>query len=496
MAWSPFSFSHSSSPPPAPLSSFSPACVPTLSTVRLLFFAFLDPWTAARLMQVSRACASLLRGYTFPGVLQMPSRPSLPTRLWQGALRLLYSAPVVPPLRPLFPVYERYGLRLQGLRLTPDFNEPLIDPTTGRCRLPPSLQVLITGAEEERNGERPRPFGSSLPGLTGDLLEAQLKEEDKAAFHVLDDEEAGWQPHHHDHRRHAWPRGHTQVRSSFNQALLPGSLPAGLVRLQLNDLFYAPITPGALPPSLLELEFSTNWCEALVPGVFPANLRRLVLSHGTDAALRPGVLPSSLRFLSLGPHAQLQVGSLPEGLRGLHLRDGTNNCLSPGVLPSTLTLFRSGGEIRTEEGDYLPSGLLYLVCLASEGLVRVGGLPSSLRAVSLCFGIGDLNPEQQLTEGVIPHGVELVELVGYNRPLAPAVLPSSVSFVRLLGGETQAPLVKSSLPTGVRWVRLSKAYEAVGMVEEGCIPPAAQVEYEEFRFDEHVDEHSHYYSNG
>ena len=44
------------------------------------------------------------------------------------------------------------------------------------------------------------------------------------------------------------------------------------------------------------------------------------------------------------------------------------------------------------------------------------------------------------------------------------------------------------------WVRLSKAYEALGMVEMGCIPSTAQMENEEFDFDEHADEHNHYYS--
>ena len=53
--------------------------------MRQVLFAFLDPWTAARLMQVSHACASLLRGYTFPGVLQMPSRPDEPPLL-EGTL--------------------------------------------------------------------------------------------------------------------------------------------------------------------------------------------------------------------------------------------------------------------------------------------------------------------------------------------------------------------------------------------------------------------------
>ena len=243
----------------------------------------------------------------------------------------------------------------------------------------------------------------------------------------------------------SWPARMSAARSTSRCCPAPCHQ---AIRLQLNDLFNAPITTGALPESLLELEFSYNWDDMLVPGVFPVNLRRLVLRemYWTEQALCPGVLPSSLRFLRLGSLTKLRVGSLPEGLQGLYLPDGTASSFSPGVLPSTLSHIRSGGEIRFEEGDFLPSGLLYLVCLATEHVIRASVLPLSLRAVSLCFGVGECDPKLLLTPGVIPQGVELVELVGYDQPLAPSVLPSTVIFVRLLSGDKKPPLVRGAYP--------------------------------------------------
>lgn len=437
------------SPTTSPLSSLIP--------VRLVLHPFLDALSAARLMQAGGDGAALLRGYAFFCNIPIPSRPSPST-----------------PLLPFFPLYERFGLHVPSLRLTPDFDEPLVDSATGRSRLPSSLKVLCSGSPVKSDLSDPNDMNAPGDDYTDEGEERQWMEDEDAALRAQgsqEDGEAGWDPHEQ------WPPWDTShmFPSVFDQPLVADSLPPGLVRLHLNSHYQGIIAPGALPDSLRVLELGWRWPGPLLPGVLPPNLRRLVLHAGfwEEGPLQPGVLPSSLRFLQLGRGTKLQMGSLPEGLRGLYLPDGTWAQLSPGVLPSTLTHLYIGFEVSAATVDIVPPRLQFLVCPAHSELMRVNMFPSSLRALCLYFG---LDTSARLAKGVIPHNVELLELVDYHHPLRPGIIPSSVVLVRLLTIRP-GPVLRGSMPSSVRWVKLSREYQEDGLVEEGAVPATARVEY-------------------
>ena len=81
----------------------------------------------------------------------------------------------------------------------------------------------------------------------------------------------------------------------YQQPLLQGALPAGLVRLSLG--YCRPLEAATLSPQLRVLRLSGN--QRLRPGVFPFSLQFLFLDGGFNRRLRFGVLPSSLQFLSM-----------------------------------------------------------------------------------------------------------------------------------------------------------------------------------------------------
>ena len=146
--------------------------------------------------------------------------------------------------------------------------------------------------------------------------------------------------------------------TKFNQPLSAGVLPAGLRRLHVGDTWNHPLTPGALPPQLEQLTHRYAFNHPLGPrrhsfppsrtcaGSIPHGVLHLQIPDCYNHTLPPDVLHTSLRELAFSQSFAhpLQSGSLPDGLQvvAFHERSAFQHALLPGVIPASVSVLSLG----------------------------------------------------------------------------------------------------------------------------------------------------------
>ncbi|GAM19530.1 hypothetical protein SAMD00019534_027050 [Acytostelium subglobosum LB1] len=110
---------------------------------------------------------------------------------------------------------------------------------------------------------------------------------------------------------------------SFNQPLVPGSIPNSVISLIIGEYhspFNHPLEPLAIPHNVTFLSLGRSYSQTLTAGVLPPSLTKLV--HGGEASFAPGSIPTSLRHLVLAgtlsstnttgdPHGPRRAGGPP-----------------------------------------------------------------------------------------------------------------------------------------------------------------------------------------
>ncbi|GAM26639.1 hypothetical protein SAMD00019534_098140, partial [Acytostelium subglobosum LB1] len=141
------------------------------------------------------------------------------------------------------------------------------------------------------------------------------------------------------------------------QSLVVGSLPSSLKRLSLSPYFNLSIPVGFIPDSLEELKFEKmiyfrgrslrSFNQSIIPGSLPSSLLTLVFHcESFNQPILPGQLPISMTSLTLSRlfNQELTIGTLPESLISLTFGDSFNRPIPINVLPSSLTTLALGSK--------------------------------------------------------------------------------------------------------------------------------------------------------
>ena len=414
----------------------TPCLLPQLQPVRHCLHAFLSDEDAARLMQVNRSLTTaLLSGYRF----------------FNHAFTFERAADV----KRLLALYAKYGMCITRLFLPPDWNDPLVDSSTGQPHLPPSLVALSLGVPADRSHRVMHRFllnatadGSvdrqwTVEAASGEDWEEQL-ERRVCCWEWSNEDDCDldmWEVF-----RHARSGG------GFDQPIPSGALPHGLRCLQITDAFKQPLQVGSIPDTVEVLQFGLYFHQPLQVGHLPSSLTDLMFDCVYSQPLLPGVLPDSLRWLCLGSNGDqpLQAGTLPPHLQRLSFGHFYSQPLSPGVIPHSVTYLQLGYDFNQ---PLLP-----------------GVLPASLHELYLGRTFN-----QPLLPGCLPHGLRVLSFnarASFRQLLQPGVIPASVRALSL-GMDYGEQLVIGGIPATVRWLRLPSWYGE--MYVSAVLSPATRV---------------------
>ncbi|KAH0485670.1 MAG: uncharacterized protein KVP18_000910 [Porospora cf. gigantea A] len=147
----------------------------------------------------------------------------------------------------------------------------------------------------------------------------------------------------------------------WNYTIEPGTLPATLKVLRLPSSFKHRLTAGSLPGGLLHLELGEEYDLCLGPGVLPHRLEVMCLGDPLPT-IEEGFLPSSLQVLGAAHHVILSwFDTHPEGVPGLeHLEvkssflvdtDPVFDCSSCPCLRERRCMFDCQSEVGTSETE-------------------------------------------------------------------------------------------------------------------------------------------------
>ena len=419
-----------------------------LAPIRHCLHRFLDDFDAARLLRVNRSISlALLSGFTFT--------------------RHIFRPTSVSRLSALTALYQRYGLRIHLLSLPyhcdGPLHAPVADSSEVRSILPASLIALVMGEGDasrqsnslfahvgavEQTGEL--RFNSPLP--TPDAI----LHSPTSPFSLLSDL-TSWRL-----------EPFTAVNSTFDQPILAGDLPEGLLYLQLPHDYDCPLVEGSIPSTVRCLQLGYHYRQALGRSL-PVSLTHLLLGFGNNEPFQLGELPASLQQLHLGSHnSALGVGVLPLTLKVLDMGERFDKPIEPGTIPSTVTHVRLSDMFNKPLlPSSIPEGVAFLNMGDYDQPIPPLLFPLSLRTLLL-----SRNFVQPLPPDRLNHGLQVVVFpVGYVRTLVQGVMPESVRCVDLESFDGE--LERRAIPEGVEWVRLPSRYAEV----EHLLPPSALVEW-------------------
>ena len=437
----------------AVLSSTLPCLLPLLQPVRLCLHTFISSRDAARLMQASRSItACLLTDYAF--------------------VDHVFEHRSVAAAKRSYALFALYHMRILRLCLPREWNEPLIDRTTGRSLLPASL-VALTMGEEPSGPMDKKMMHAAFTG--GEAEEAEVEDD------------GGW-AEYGDRRLTRLVRQWEETNSCstwkqspygggagfFDKPIPPGALPRSLRCLHFNNNYNQPLQAGGISEGVQVVHFGYAFNQVLEAGHLPASLTHLGFGAMYNEQLLPGVLPTGLQRLHLGGQYKhpLQPGALPAQLRRLTLSHDYNQPLLPGAIPRSVThLELNDSFIQPLSVGSVPEGIVHLrLGDAFNHPLLPGVLPTSLRVLVI-----NNHDQRALQPGSLPDGLQVLafrERSMLRHTLQPGVIPASVivvSMSRFYG----AKLVAGSIPSTVRWLRLPYKYAEKEL--RGVLSPATRI---------------------
>lgn len=190
-----------------------------------------------------------------------------------------------------------------------------------------------------------------------------------------------------------WIVTHLTLSDSFNSPLTPLVFPLTLIELHFGDrhfsLFNQPLPLGVLTPQheqLRLLSFGGSFNQVIVPGSLPSHLKTLVLGKSFNQPLSNHNLPCFLEILDFDLAAIFShpLSQLPSRLLSLLLPEAYRHPLID--LPQSLMVLRLGQRIPSSPSSVIPSNLLHLKSISSEIMDRTL-LPPKLLRVSLIFSL-------------------------------------------------------------------------------------------------------------
>jgi len=407
-----------------------PCLLTLLYPIRQCLHSFLTVRDVTRLMRASHATtAALLSDYGFVDhVFAEPAQHTLA-------------------------FYARYRMRVLRMCLPANWNEPLVDSSTGLPQLPGSLIALTLGGDGGSRTVAHAVFDDSDSVALAARVEAEQgsDEEDEREFYerirpVDESSDAAWNV-----VQYALSSGR------FDQPLPPHVLPRSLRFLQFNESYNRPLQVGSIPDTVRFLQFGRDFHQPLQAGHLPASLTHLVFGRDYNQPLLPGVLPACLRRLRLGSgyNQPIQPGSLPAQLQELSFGYEYNQPILPGVIPSSVTHIRLSSCFNQPlQPGSIPEGVTHLNMGEHWNHPLLPGvLPSSLRELA-----NSRHYRQPLLPGSLPSGLEVLAFHYLSNSVhdtpQPGVIPASVTVVSLSRLHTAQPMVAGSIPATVRWLRL------------------------------------------
>ena len=220
-----------------------------LGPARFVLHLFLEDDDAARLMRVSRSVtAAVLVGFRF--------------------IQHTFSVDSSAQLHRLRAVYESQGLLITRMETLSSFNEPLEDGEGGSL-LPPSLIALMLGEEVETSDDQEESMLDAVDAYQAHALsrggydEANRRSDFAQLMAEL-----------------KWP--FTDLQGDFDRSLPVGCLPKSLRFLIFPPTFNQPILPHSLPFTLLYLQMGERWDQRVDGGWLCESVRHVALLWPTD----------------------------------------------------------------------------------------------------------------------------------------------------------------------------------------------------------------------
>ena len=161
----------------------------------------------------------------------------------------------------LYARYARYHMRILHMRLTEQWNKPLVNSRSGQSLLPRSLVALTLGTT---------PQDKSIAYAAFDGSEQRCRADDWA--------EQGDSEERINRRTSRWERDNScelwdvfvygNSHGVFNRPLPPGALPHGLRFLHFAAHFNQPLQVGSIPDTVVVLQFGRNFDRGRPPACF------------------------------------------------------------------------------------------------------------------------------------------------------------------------------------------------------------------------------------
>ena len=428
----------------ASLTRTGPCVLPLLEPVRRCLHPFLGSTDVARLMQAGHHAASLLSGYVFTDHA--------------------FTYGTGYHLRRSIALYRQYNMYIVRLSLAVDWDEPLVNSSTGQSVLHHSLLALTLGQDTGNN----TIVHAALDGSDGEIGESDVAGSGDVQSAVdrlthFNGGDAGgctrgwgWSVYRYE-----------ESISHFALRISPGTLPHGLRFLQFPHSFDQPLQVGDIPVTVEWLQFGRNFNQPLEVGHLPASLTHLAFGLLYRQPLLPGVLPAGLRRLHLGPGClfgyPLLPGILPSHLQQLSFGGAHSfSRIAPGDIPSSVTHLRLNSSGNRLQAGSIPAGviLLNLGDFFNEPLLP-GVLPTTLRELIISRSFN-----QPLRPGSLPDGLQVLVFnvkAEFQQPLLPKVIPASVKAISM-GSAYNQRIVAGAIPATVKWLRLPASYAETNSV--------------------------------
>eukprot|EP01132_Coremiostelium_polycephalum_P004837 gene4837-6027_t len=271
----------------------------------------------------------------------------------------------------------------------------------------------------------------------------------------------------------------------YGHPLVPGVIPNGV-----HKIFYcikSPLHQNVLPESLDELEFGFSFEGDIVPNVIPKGVKKLTLPTHVGNIDQNGVLPPQVQELIMSAfitketvlpktltrlvlnfyHPQMQSFAYLDQLKSIVV---ALDEIKTGILPHGLEILTlTGNQVLDIEFDSIPSSVDKMIFYFPVKIpLTQRKLPESLKRLDLSQGI---------LETIFPYIPNQVEWLSYRDngiPIPIGALPQSLKHLILMkrkNPETKdRSLLKGVLPSGLEILDLSEYKDPIFDLDSLYIP--------------------------
>ncbi len=247
------------------------------------------------------------------------------------------------------------------------------------------------------------------------------------------------------------------IPSHYTKNINFSNIPNNVQKLIINtfdDIKEVIIEKDSIPNHIIELDLTCNK-QKLEPNIIPNTIKCLKFSYNFE--LEEGVIPYGVETLIFDNFNQkLKKGDIPNSIKILCLSQYFAQDIEEGAIPNSVIKM-----------DFCYGSCPSSLKISKRIIPNV--LPNSIKELHLPYYYN-----YDLELGVIPHGVELLDMRDYNRHLKPGVIPNSVKKLSLgYGVSMNYRLISGIIPYGVEELSLPSYHNH--KLKSGIIPNSVKI---------------------